>query len=211
MSMTIEQVLAARKAKREATKSKGSQLHGYLADIVTLLNGGALWVDILEYLEANGVRTIAGNSISRSYLIDFCTLHVPPYDVAVGSTEAVVAKRAVALTGAGKYARKIAEQRAALANGHLPPASVAPAVAECSEATVTEQPGPAAQRVVPESVPGAPVVGVTRAKIANPLVKVGLRHAPPDPRLTPEYLAGAFARLSKADDALAMAKATGKF
>lgn len=211
MSMTIEQVLAARKAKREAAKSKGSQLHGYLENIVTLLNGGALWVDILEYLEANGVRTIAGNSISRSYLIDFCTLHVPPYDVAVGSTEAVVAKRAVALTGAGKYARKVAAKRAALAGGTLPPASVAPAAAECSEATVTKQPGPATQRVVPESAPGATAVMATRAKIVNPLVEVGLKHALSDSKLTSEYLAGAFARMSKADDAVAMAKATGKF
>lgn len=210
MSMTIEQVLAARKAKREATKSKGSQLHGYLADIVTLLNGGALWVDILEYLESNGVRTIAGNSISRSYLIDFCTLYVPSHDATVGTHETVITKRAVSLTGAGKYARKVAAKRAALANGHLPTASVAPAAAECLEATVTEQPGPAAKRLVPDSALGATAVKATRAKIENPLVKFGLTHLPPNSKLTPEYLDDAFARMSKVDDAVAMAKATGK-
>lgn len=129
MSVTIEQVLAARKTKDAAARTKTSPLTGHLADIVALLNGGALWVDILEYLEAKGVRTSVGTPVARSPLIDWCTVNVPAYDEAVGTTEAEKGGRRVALTGANKYTRQRAAKRAAVANGSLAPASVAPAAA----------------------------------------------------------------------------------
>jgi hypothetical protein len=137
MGKTVEEVLGARKAKREAAKSKGSKLPRYLDAIVAVLNGGGLWVDVLDYLQSNGVRTMDGNPISRSYLIDWCTLHVPPHDAALGTPEDVLAGRLVKLGGAGKYARGVAAKRAAQAAGGGPRAAVAAVEARVPAAPVT--------------------------------------------------------------------------
>jgi len=192
MNMTIEQVLAARNAKLEAAKFKGSQLPGRLEEIVELLNGGGLWVDILEYLHANGTRTNAGAAISRSYLIDWCTLHVPPHDAAMDTPEAVVAGRRVSLTGAGQYARRVAAKRL----GKAPHST-----------SVTAARIPAAQVPEPVHVPLARVVEMPRARIVNPFHSDATEKKPGP---SPERMAEMIAKMRQSDEEVAMAKATGK-
>jgi hypothetical protein len=200
MSMTIEQVFAARRAKIEAAKNKKSPLHARLEEIVTLLNGGALWIDILEYLEANDVRTAAGTPISRSPLIDWCSKNVPAYDAEVGTPADVIAGRKVVLNGANRSTRNAVAKRVAGAAGAAAlRTSSFPAPAQHQETA----PAPArarASRKLPPVPPNQVFSNVPPLKAAPAAGAVG----------STEWTANWLARMREDDDSADLSRATGK-
>lgn len=115
---TIDEIIESRRVKNENLKKMRSKFSPHAGALIQLINRGALWTDLLEYLQGrlvngDGKLELVTNAQHRSPLKKFLSTHIDRLDEMFGTTEeekrARVINFAYATTGRKQPAKTNAE------------------------------------------------------------------------------------------------------